>query len=155
YFTPNLNYGRSGYDIPQLLVWSMNYELPFGRGRQWLKSGPASWVLGNWETNYVFLARSGKPYNLVVNGDVANISGNGGTLSGYARPNVVGNPNSPCVINGVSAPTGTEACFFNPAAFAPPSFAFGNAGRDILRGEPFFNMDFSLLKNIPLGETRK
>jgi hypothetical protein len=154
YYTPHLNYGLSGYNIPQLLVWSTVYELPFGRGKQWLRSGPLSYIAGNWQTDFVFLARSGKPYNLVVNGDVANITGNGSTLSGYARPNIVGNPNSPCTINGATVPTGTEACFFNPTAFAPPSFSFGNSGRDILRDEPFYNMDFSLIKNIPLGEAR-
>ena len=155
YFTPHLNYGQSGYNIPHLLVLSTNYELPFGRGKQRLKNGPLSWVVGNWETSYVFLARSGKPYNLVVNGDVANISGNGASLSGYGRPNLIGNPNSSCSIGGASVSTGSEACFYNPAAFTIPSFAFGNAGRDLLRDEPFFNLDFSLLKNIPLGEARK
>jgi hypothetical protein len=154
FFAPDQNYGRSGYDIPQLLTWSTVYDLPFGRGQHWLSHGPLSWVLGNWEANYVFLARSGQPYNLVVNGDVANISGNGGTLSGYARPNLVGNPNAPCTINGATVPTGTIGCFFNPSAFAAPSYSFGNAGRDILRTEPFFNLDFSLIKNIPIKESK-
>ena len=154
YFTPNLNYGQSAYNVPQLLVWSTVYDLPFGRNGRWLKNGPLAWVFGNWETNYVFLARSGKPYNLVVNGDIANITGNGSTLSGYGRPDVVGDPNSACTIRGALVPAGTEACFYNPAAFAVPSFSFGNSGRDILRTEPFYNIDFSLLKNIPLGEAR-
>jgi hypothetical protein len=119
-----------------------------------LKSGPLSWILGNWETNYVFLARSGQPYNLQVSGDIANISGSGGTATGYGRPNLIGDPNAPCNINGVLVPTKSEACFFNPAAFSTPSGSFGNFGRDVLRSEPFFNMDFSLVKNIPLGESR-
>ena len=68
YFTPKQNYGQSAYNIPQLLTWSTVYERPFGRGKRWLNSEPLSWVLGNWEMNYVFLARSGQPFNLVVNG---------------------------------------------------------------------------------------
>jgi hypothetical protein len=150
YFTPSQNYGVSGYNVPQLLTWSTVYDLPVGRGKRFLNHGPLSWVLGNWGMNYVFIARSGQPYNLVVNGDIANISGNGGSLSGYGRPNLVGNPNSACP--GASA--GTENCFFNPAAFAIPSFSFGNLGKDVLRNEPFYNMDFSLVKNVPLGESR-
>jgi hypothetical protein len=153
YFTPSLNYGPSAYNIPHLLVWSTVYDFPFGRGRQWLNKGPASWVLGNWQAEYVFLARSGQPFNLVVNGDIANISGNGGTLSGYGRPNLVGNPNSACTANGASVAVGTVNCFYNPAAFVSPSFSFGNLGRDTLRDEPFYNMDFSLIKNIPLRES--
>lgn len=154
YFTPSLNYGQSGYNIPHLLTWSTVYDLPFGRGQRFLNHGPLSWVLGNWETNYVFRASSGQPFNLVVNGDVANISGNGGTLSGYARPNLVGDPNAPCTINGAQVPAGTVSCFYNPAAFAAPVASFGNAGRHLLRNEPFYNLDFSLIKKIPLGEQR-
>jgi hypothetical protein len=154
YFTPRQNYAVSGYNVPQLLSWSTVYDLPFGRGQRYLKSGPLSWILGNWETNYVFLARSGQPFNLQVSGDIANISGSGGTASGYGRPDLIGDPNAPCTINGVSVPTRSEACFFNPLAFSVPSGSFGNFGRDVLHSEPFFNMDFSLLKNIPLGESR-
>ncbi len=155
YFAPNQNYGPSGFNIPQLLTWSTVYEFPAGKGKRWLNKGPASWILGNWEANYVFLARSGQPFNLVVNGDVANISGNGGSLSGYGRPNIIGNPNSgSCAVNGASVPVGTYLCFFNPSAFSSPSGSFGNFGKDVLHNEPYFNMDFSLVKTIPIGERR-
>ena len=154
YFTPKQNYGQSSYNIPQLLVWSTVYDLPFGRGKRVLRSGPLSWVLGNWELNYVFTARSGQPFNLGVNGDIANITGNGSTISGYGRPNLVGDPYAPCTINGVSVKTGSEACYINPAAFAVPSGQFGSLGRDTFRDQPFFNMDFSLVKNIPFTESR-
>ena len=152
YFAIHQNYGPSGYDIPQLLTWSTTYELPFGHGQHWLNHGPLSYVLGNWEANYVFLARKGQPLNLVVNGDVANISGNGGTVTGYSRPNLVGNPRSDCTVNGVTIPVGTINCLYNPAAFVSPAGSFGNAGRGLVRNEPFYNLDFSLIKNIPLRE---
>ena len=154
YFAPKDNYGLSAYNVPQLLTWSTTYELPFGRGKRFLNSGVLSFVLGNWQANYVFLARSGAPYNLTVNGDIANISGNGGTVSGYGRPNLVGDVNAPCVVGGVTQSAGSQGCVFNPAAFATPSGAFGNFGRDVLRNQPFFNVDFSVLKNIPWGERR-
>jgi hypothetical protein len=154
YFTPSQNYGLASYNIPRLLTWSTVYGIPVGRGERWLSKGPLSWVLGNWEMNYVFLARSGQPYNLVVNGDVANITGNGTALSGYGRPNLVGDPHSACTIGGASVPAGNIACFFNPAAFAVPSYSFGSFGKDVLRNESFFNMDFSLVKSVPLGEKR-
>ena len=75
---------------------------------------------------------------MVVNGDIANISGNGGSLSGYGRPNLVGNPNGSCP----DAAAGSEKCFFNPAAFATPTGSFGNFGKDILRNEPFYGRIF-------------
>jgi len=154
YFDPRSNYGQSAFNIPQLFTWSTTYELPFGRGKKFLNKGALSWVLGNWEANYVFLARSGAPYNLVVNGDIANISGNGGTITGYGRPNLIGDPRSACRTASGTIPAGSQNCFFNPAAFAAPVGSFGNFGRDVLRGESFFNLDFSLLKNIPFGERR-
>jgi Cna protein B-type domain. len=150
YFTPHQNYGVSGYNVPQLLTWSTVYDIPVGRGRRYLNRGPLSWVLGNWGMNYVFIARSGQPFNLVVNGDIANISGNGGSLSGYGRPNLVGDPTSSCS----SGPARSENCFFNPAAFATPTGSFGNFGKDVLHNEAFYGMDLSLVKNIPLGEKR-
>lgn len=154
YFAPRSNYGQSAYNTPQLLTLTTSYEFPVGRGKRFLNHGALSWILGNWEANYVFMARSGAPYNLTVSGDIANISGNGGTVSNYGRPNLVGDPNSACVVNGVTYKSGTQQCFFNPAAFQTPSGAYGNFGRDMLRNEPFYNLDFSMLKNIPFGERR-
>ncbi|MGH9582335.1 MAG: TonB-dependent receptor domain-containing protein [Bryobacteraceae bacterium] len=150
YFTPMQNYGQSAYNIPQLLTWSTSYDLPFGRGKRWLNRGALSWILGNWEANYLFLARSGQPFTLGVNGDIANISGDGPTISGYGRPNLVGDPQSACKTEAA----GGETCYFNPAAFAVPTDEYGNFGRDVLRDEPFYNVDFSLVKNIPFGESR-
>lgn len=69
----------------------------------------------------------------------ANISGNNGSVTGYSRPNLVGDPHAPCTINGVPVPSGTIGCFFNPGAFAVPSFSFGSAGRHLLRNEPFLH----------------
>jgi hypothetical protein len=67
----------------------------------------------------------------------------------------VGNPNSgSCTVNGASVPVGTYQCFFNPSAFTIPSGSFGNFGKDALHNEAFFNMDFSLVKTIPIGERR-
>jgi hypothetical protein len=153
YFTPSLKYGESAYNILYLLVWSAVYNFPFGRGKQRLSKGPASWVLGNRQAEYVSLARSGQPFHRIANGDIANISGHGGTLSGCGRPNLVGNSTSACTVDGVSIAVGTVNCFYNPAAFAIPSFSFGNLGNDTLRDEPFFNMDFSLIKNVPLRDS--
>ena len=57
------------------------YELPFGRGKRWFSSGPASWLLGDWQVNSIVQLRSGAPYNLVVTGDLANLRGTGSSAS--------------------------------------------------------------------------
>ncbi|MGA2327883.1 MAG: TonB-dependent receptor [Bryobacteraceae bacterium] len=154
YFAPNSNYGPSGYNIPQLLVWSTSYQIPFGRGRKYFSGGLLSSILGGWDTNYVFMARSGQPYTLVATGDPANISGSKGNTGNYARPNLVGDPNAACTIGGATWPVGTYMCMFNPAAFAVPTGAYGNLGKMTYRNEPFYNLDFSVNKNFSLGERR-
>lgn len=148
YYNPQSNRGLCGYNIPNNFVWYTLYELPVGRGKRWLRSGPASWFLGNWQLNYILSAHSGQAYSLGVNaGDPANIEGSLNTLSGYARPNVIGNPYAGPL------PPDVE---FNPAAFSIPQGAFGNFGSDVLKAPGVLNMDISLFKNIPLGssETR-
>jgi len=143
YFDPQSSRGVSIYDVPHLFSWYAVYELPAGRGKRWLQSGPGSWILGNWQVNNILQARSGQPFNLSVVGDVANIGSDGRT---YARPNLVGNPR-PSIQ--------TAAMWYNPAAFAIPSFQYGNFGRNVLRSDNVYNNDFSLFKSIPLGETRE
>jgi hypothetical protein len=171
FFDPNSNYSVSGFDIPQFLSWYTLWEVPAGRGKRWLQSGPASWFLGNWQANYLFQVRSGQPFNLNVGGDPAHISGvSSSTISGYARPDLLAdpfqagpvpaNPDPACqktISQGGKAADQvyTRATWFNPCAFGVPSNAFGDFGRNALRSSHVTTMDVSLFKNIPLGETRQ
>jgi hypothetical protein len=50
-------------DVPQAINVLYSYQLPFGRGKQWLNNtGMADWILGGWELNGVFRAQSGIPF---------------------------------------------------------------------------------------------
>lgn len=159
YYDQSMARGVSGYDITHFLSWATLYELPAGRGKRWVRSGPASWILGNWQANYILTARSGQPYNLRVTGDPANLSGSGGVsaqqFTGYGRPNIVGDPFQPGPVAanpGCTAPAtiGTANNWFNPCAFKVPVGSFGNLGRNVYRGPGVFNVDFSLFKSVPL-----
>ncbi|MCI0626751.1 MAG: TonB-dependent receptor [Acidobacteria bacterium] len=145
YYDPKGSKGVSGYDVPHFLSISSVYELPFGKGKARLNSGIGAAILGGWQTNVIAQLRSGQPYNLAVVGDVANI---GNEIAGrnYARPNIIGDP---------QIETPTPQRWFNPAAFQIPSFSYGNFGRNVLRSDGVANVDFSLFKNIPFGETVK
>ena len=144
YYDLNGSRSVSSYDIPHFLSVATTYELPFGHGKGFLNHGPQAWILGNWDTNIIAQLRSGQPFNLAVPGDVANIGNNSTRL--YARPNLVGDPY-------LSNPT--DAQWFNTAAFAIPSFSYGNFGRNVLRGSSVKTVDFSIFKKFPLGaETR-
>jgi hypothetical protein len=160
--------GVSSYDITQFLSWATVYELPFGRGKKFLQSGPASWFLGNWQANYIFQARSGQPYNIQVTGDLANLRGSAQNAPGnYLRPNLVADPfvAGPVAANpdpncqktlsqgGRAADNvGTTDTWFNPCAFGIPTGAFGTLGRNAFRGSHVVNMDFSLFKSVPVYE---
>jgi len=118
------------------------YELPFGVGKKMLNHGVAAVLLGGWQTNLIAQFRSGQPYTVAVQGDVANI---GNEIAGrnYARPNLIGNPR-------LDNPTVDK--WFNPDAFAVPVLSYGNFGRNVLRSSSVSNVDFSLFKSFPIKE---
>jgi hypothetical protein len=131
--------GPSPLDVPLVFTFSPGYQLPFGKGKPYLQSGPASWILGNWQVNSILTARSGTVFTPTLNFDNANV---GGGVS--ERPDVVGNPN-------LSDPTIQQ--WFSPNAFAlPAKYSYGNAGRDILRGPNFWNLDFSVFRTFDIVE---
>jgi hypothetical protein len=143
YYDLNGSRGVAGYDIPQVLSMSGIYELPFGMGKKYFNQhGAASRLLGNWQVNSIVNLRAGQPYCMTVSGDVANI-GNTVSWENYARPNLVGSPK-------VAHPTSEE--YFNPSAFAVPSFSYGNLGRNTLRSASVYDADFSLFKNFLIRE---
>jgi len=120
-----------------------------------------SYLIGGWTANYAFQVHSGQPYGLNVGGDPANISGNNGSVTSYARPNVVGNPSQgACVTQTSSTPLNQRGpngfCMFNPSAFAlPTTGSYGNMGKMPYRVPYYNNMDFSLVKDTPLYEQVK
>jgi len=171
YYDQSTARGVSSYDIPHFLSWATVYELPFGKGKRWFRSGPGSWVLGNWQTNFIMQARSGAPFNLQVAGDLANLRGGApGTIGNYLRPNLIAdpfkagpvpaNPDPACqktISNGGKAAdkVRTIASWFNPCAFGIPSGSFGSLGRNVFRGKSVFNTDLSLFKSFPIRENWK
>jgi len=174
FFNQRLAYGPCGFDIPQDVTLSGNYELPFGHGKSHLTHGPLSWVLGNWETNLFFIARSGQNFNISNGGgDPAALSGSGGigktSVSGYDRPDVVPgqsvipanqreaqwfNPAAFCIINSSptqSAAGGSPLC---STALSGGFTQFGNFGVGALRDAFFYNVDFSLIKSFHISESK-
>ena len=139
--------GRSNFDVRQRLSVSYMYALPFGKGRAYFAdNGWLSTVLSGWETYGIVTLQSGRPFTVALLSELDN-SGTGRSILGFGandRPNLVGNPD-------VSDPSTLQ--WFNTAAFAfPAPGTFGNAGRNILDGPGFQNVNASLLKNTRLTE---
>jgi hypothetical protein len=119
------NRGLSDFDARHRVVISFVCELPF-RG---------NWFLDRWQLSGIFQAQSGNPVNIVTSNSTFN--GVANTL----RPDVTGPVN---IIGSVER-------WFDTSVFTPVA-RFGNLGRNVVIGPGFNNMDFSLTKNIALGE---
>jgi len=118
------------------------------------------YIVGNWQINNIFTARSGVPFSVYWGAsDLAN-TGNV-SWAQYDRANLVGNPNSgscPARADGTPAgPVGSVNCIFNITAFAAPAqYTFGNSGRDAFRSPKFWNLDTSIFRQFPFwGEGRR
>jgi hypothetical protein len=139
--------GRSNFDVSHRLSASYSYALPFGKGRQYLADdGWLSTVLSGWETFGIVTLQSGRPFTVALLSEIDN-SGTGRSILGFGandRPNLIGNP---------ELSNATTLQWFNTAAFAfSAPGTFGNAGRNILEGPGFQNVNASLVKNTALTE---
>jgi len=132
--------GLSEFDVRHRFVASFIYELPFGKGKQFLQSGIAAQIFGNFEIAGIVAAQTGRPFTPRISSDRSNT----GQLQD--RPNIVGNPR-------LDNPD--PQLWFNTAAFAiPATGTFGNAGRNILTGPGYSNTDVAVVKRIGFGEAR-
>ncbi len=139
--------GRSNFDVRHRLSASYSYALPFGKGRHYLAdNGLISTILTGWETHGIITLQTGRPFTVALLSEIDN-SGTGRSILGFGandRPNLVGDP---------ELSNGSTLQWFNTAAFAfPAPGTFGNAGRNILDGPGFQNVNASLVKNTALTE---
>jgi hypothetical protein len=140
----NLRAERSvdNIDVPHRFVASGVYDLPFGKGRHFGSHVPGvvNAVLGGWSAGSIVVRASGRPYNVINNGNPANT----GTFVVVSRPDLTGDP---------YATEHTLNQDFNPAVFVrTASYVLGSAGRNILRQRGFFNWDGSAHKEFTLHE---
>ncbi len=137
---------RSSTSIDVRHVMTMNavYQLPFGKGKQFLNAGGAiSQFVGGWELAGIASARTGLPVNITVSRTAAALLD--GNTSGQ-RPNLV--PGVP-----IYAADQNINNWFNPAAFsAPANLALGNLGRYIGNGPGAYEIDSSLQKRFHVTE---
>jgi hypothetical protein len=133
--------GRSNFDVAHRLSVSYSYLFPSRKDK-----GALSTLLNGWETLGIVTLQSGRPFTVALLSEIDN-SGTGRSILGFGandRPNLVGNP---------ELSNQTTLQWFNTAAFAfPAPGTFGNAGRNILDGPGFQNVNASLLKNTKLTE---
>jgi Carboxypeptidase regulatory-like domain len=142
-------YGRSSFDVRHRFSTSFSAELPFGRGKAWFSQpGVVSAILGDMELQGIVTLNTGRPFTVALLPEFDNSNTGRSTLGFGAndRPNLVGN---------AKLDDRTPDRWFNTGAFAIPSYgSFGNAGRNILDGPGYQNINLGLLKNIAFSSDK-
>lgn len=134
--------GRSGFDVRHRFSLSYSYDLPLGKNL----NGAAKALLAGWQTFGVITLQTGRPFTVALLPEFDNSNTGISNLGflGNDRPNLVGQAR-------LDNPTPDR--WFNTGAFVFPRFgSFGNAGRNILDGPGYQNVNFSLVKNTALKE---
>jgi hypothetical protein len=121
-------WGRSSFDVRHRFSVSFSYDLPF-----------------DFTVSGIVQMQSGRPFTVALLPEVDN-SNTGRSSLGFGandRPNVSGN---------AASANATSDQWFNTSAFSMPAFGtFGNAGRNILEGPGFQNVNLAVIKRLPLA----
>jgi hypothetical protein len=138
------DYASSDFDARNSGTFGAVYELPFGRGRQYLtNSTPLDLLAGGWSVNTQLSARAGFPVNVTLSRSSSELV-DGNNVD--QRPNRV--PGVPLYLGSRST-----SHWINPAAFSLPAVgAWGNAGRNLVTGPPLWQDDSAVEKNFHLTE---
>ena len=136
------NYASSDNDVRFRYVLTGLFQIPIGRGKQFLHSSLASAVFGGWALAPVYVYQTGLPFTPSMSYDAANV----GTVT---------RPTQLC--DGNHDGKGTTLQWFNPACFVnTASYTFGDAHRNQLRAPGQNYLNLSAQRNVPLrflGET--
>jgi len=134
--------GDSDFDVRRRVTLDFIYEIPLGRGRQYLSDGPIGKIFEGWQFSGIYIVSDGLPYSIFTNVDTEHTG-----LS--ARADLVGNP---------AIPAGSDRTQTGPpvTAFATPPFGRGgNVGRNVFNGPGVNNWDLVLAKTTTVTERIK
>jgi hypothetical protein len=137
----------STQDAPNRFTTAITYELPFGKGKPFLKNSRIfDRIVSGWSANAVGILQTGFPLS------VTQPNNNSVFGASYQLPNATGlSPNT-------TGSTGERIDgWLNPAAFSQaPQFTFGNITRFLsARGPALFNWDVSVFKAFSIQERIK
>jgi len=160
------NRGLSDFDRPHRFVLSYLWDLR--RPAFASHSSAGRLLLANWQIGGIVTAMSGLPID-IIDGGAGSLYGLNGGNNAFVRPNWAAGATTSTASSNIPA-----GYFFNPLAFVRPTVLagqlipssngtaianatgtdFGNVGRNVLRGPGQVNVDFSLIKRFPFGESR-
>jgi trimeric autotransporter adhesin len=140
-------------DVPNRFTTAITYQLPFGKGQQFLRNSQAlDEVVGGWQLNVTSIIQSGFPL------DVTQTNANSVIGASYQLPNATGvapqtSGSTDSRLGGSNGSTG----WLNPLAFSQaPVLTFGDISRFLnVRGPGLYNWDASLFKTFSIKEKVK
>jgi hypothetical protein len=138
---------NSDFDLNQIITADVVYQLPFGKGKEFLSS-PSTWmneIVGGWSVSNINSWHTGQAWGTNSNAFVASYSNDApGILVGQRT----------AVATHIQKPAGGGVNLFSNQANAVGSYVgpigFQIGSRNGLRGPNFFNADFGLAKNFPI-----
>jgi hypothetical protein len=144
----------SAPDVPQLFIASFVYQLPVGKGRDWMRNAsyPVDLLLGGWQVSGIATMQSGVP--LTVSDGTSN---NGGLNSGWTnRDNYSASCGSHAKVvnqpNGLSTTLGLQwfdvSCFSDHTA----NYVLGTSVPGNVWGPGIVNFDLSASKAVRVRE---
>ena len=153
---PQVNYGPDDFNRKHVFSISTVYELPFGRGKQFMGNAnrALNLLIGGFQLNTTTNWSSGLPWSASYN------ECNSDQDVGICRPILIGDLKTGV---GHFDPVKGSVPFFTPVApmpangdtsgpFQRPGIAQFGSGRNAFTGPSFFNSDFSLFKNFAITE---
>jgi hypothetical protein len=134
---PELDKGRSDFDVPHRFTFAAVYDLPFGRGRTYANniSRGLDLLIGGWQTNTDISIQSGPRFSIYSNGTRADISGSLGAGCKQFQGLNFCPPTTPVFANDPNGPK------------------FGTSGRNIFTGNHQTYVNASLFKNLHATES--
>ncbi len=142
-YDPKYNRSHEANDTPHRLVISHVYDLPFGKGKRWVQSGLANWVLGGWQWNGITVLQTGRPILITAPDntgllDFAYTNGRSDRLKSGVLP------------SGQSLDKWFDTTSFKSAA--PFTVPTDSLSQPDLRGPGRKSFDMSLFKNTHIKE---
>lgn len=141
----------SDFDVSHRWVLSYVYDVPIAHS---ISNRLIKTVLSGWVLTGVATLQTGRPFTVLTGTDTSNTGG------GSDRPNLIGDwrvskpgPGrwfNPCTL--LADGTRRNCAPDDQPAWQILSGAFGNAGRNIVRGDGLANVDFGLYREFPVRE---
>jgi len=136
-YNRNLEYAPASFDLRHNFWATGSWQLPFFKSN----TGLAHKTLGGWQASAIYALQSGLPTDITLGRDIAGV---GNTSQ---RPQITCDPNG--------GPHTVSQWFDTSCFAAPPLGTFATTSARSVRLPGVDNVTFSLLKRIPLTESKQ